>query len=92
MLRQPEAGFGAPLDEWLHEDLGEMVGDLLSEESVKHSGYFDPKAVDEMVREHREGKCNWSMQIWQLLTFELWMQIFLRHKAPPLVEQLPATV
>jgi asparagine synthase (glutamine-hydrolysing) len=91
VLRQPKAGFGAPLDEWLREDLREMVDDLLSEESVRQSGYFDPKAVSEMVWEYRNNKYSWSMQIWQLLTFELWMQVFLRHKAPPVVERLPVT-
>jgi asparagine synthase (glutamine-hydrolysing) len=91
VLRQPKAGFGAPLDEWLREDLHEMVDDLLSEEKVRSNGYFDPKAVSEMVREHREGKSNWSMQIWQLLTLELWTQLFLTYKVPPVVEQLPTT-
>jgi len=91
VLRQPKAGFGAPLDEWLHEDLREMIDDLLSEHNVRHRGYFDPKTVGRIVQEHRNGKRNWSMQIWQLLTFELWMQVFLAGKYPPVADWLRVT-
>jgi len=30
-----------------------------------------------LVDEHRRGSQDWSMQIWQFLTLELWMQTFL---------------
>ena len=79
VLRQPKAGFGAPVEEWLHGDLREMVNDVLSEDRIRRRGYFSPRAVVETVRAYRNGTNNWSMQIWQLLTLELWMQIFLER-------------
>jgi asparagine synthase (glutamine-hydrolysing) len=91
VLRQPKAGFGAPVDEWLQGDLREMVDDLLSESQLRRRGYFDPKAVGQIVEEHRNGKYNWSMQIWQLLTMELWMQVFLEHKYDAMAEPVPVT-
>jgi asparagine synthase (glutamine-hydrolysing) len=81
VLRQPKAGFGVPVDEWLHADLREMIDDLLSEARVRRAGYFAPESVARIVQEHRQGKRNWSMQIWQLLTLELWIQIFV-EKSP----------
>jgi hypothetical protein len=33
--------------------------------------------VRKYVQEQRVGKQDWSMQIWQFLTLELWMQTFL---------------
>jgi len=86
VLRQPKAGFGAPVDEWLHEDLRGMVNDGLSEDSIRRRGYFDPKTVAEMVSDYRNGKANWSMQIWQLLTLELWMQVFLERRYSSVAE------
>lgn len=77
VLRQPKAGFGAPVDYWLTSDLREMVDDLLSESQIRKRGYFDPKAVYRLVEEHRSGRRDWSMQIWQFLTLELWMQTFM---------------
>src|SRR5262249_37090502 len=73
VLRQPKAGFGAPTDYWLANDLTEMTDDLLSETSVCNRGLFRPERVQTMIRQHRDGSQDWSMQIWQLLTLELWM-------------------
>ena len=77
VLEQPKAGFAAPVDYWLARDLKEMVDDLLSESQIQERGLFRPDAVRAFVDEHRSGAQDWSMQIWQLLTLELWMRIFL---------------
>jgi asparagine synthase (glutamine-hydrolysing) len=77
VLKQPKAGFAAPVDYWLAHDLKEMVDDLLSESRVRERGLFRPQAVRAFVQEHRSGAQDWSMQIWQFLTLELWMQTFL---------------
>ena len=54
-----------------------MVDDLLSDANLKKRGLFDPAAVRRMVDEQRSGRRDWSAQVWQLLTLELWMQAFL---------------
>ncbi len=77
VLRQPKAGFAAPVDYWLANDLRPMVDDLLSESQVRSRGLFRPESVRKFVKEHRSGAQDWSMQIWQFLTLELWMQTFL---------------
>jgi asparagine synthase (glutamine-hydrolysing) len=77
VLRQPKAGFAAPVDYWLAHDLRSMVDDLLSESQVRRRGLFRPEAVRRYIEEHRRGAEDWSMQIWQLLTLEIWMQLFL---------------
>jgi asparagine synthase (glutamine-hydrolysing) len=82
VLRQPKSAFGAPVDYWLTYDLREMVDDLLSETHMRQRGYFEPTAVHHLVEEHRSGRTDWSMQIWQLLTLELWLQTFVDHSLP----------
>ena len=77
VLRQKKAGFGAPTDHWLACDLQEMVDDLLGESNVEQRGLFNPKEVRRYVEEQRRGKQDWSLQVWQLLTLELWMQAFI---------------
>jgi len=77
VLQQPKAGFAAPVDYWLAHDLKEMVDDLLSESRIRRRGLLRPEAVRAFVDEHRSGAQDWSMQIWQFLTLELWMQTFL---------------
>ncbi len=77
VLRQPKAGFAAPIDYWLANDLHVMVDDLLSDSHIRDRGIFRADAVQRLVAEHRSGEQDWSMQIWQFLTLELWQRSFL---------------
>jgi asparagine synthase (glutamine-hydrolysing) len=54
-----------------------MVDDLLSESQIRKRGLFRPEAVRSFVDEQRRGTDDWSMQVWQFLTLELWSQVFL---------------
>jgi asparagine synthase (glutamine-hydrolysing) len=76
VMRQPKAGFAAPIDYWLAHELRPMVDELLSEAQVRRRGLFRPEVVRRYIDEHRSGAEDWSMQIWQLLTLEIWMQLF----------------
>jgi asparagine synthase (glutamine-hydrolysing) len=93
VLRQPKAGFAAPVDYWLAHDLETMVGDLISPAQLRKRGMFRPEAVQRFVQEHRTGRQDWSMQLWQFLTLELWMQGFLDGSAQKFeLENLPQQV
>lgn len=81
VLGQAKAGFGVPVDFWLTHDLREMVDDLLGEQALRKRGLLEPGPVAEMVREHREGREDWSLQVWSLLALELWMREFLKAPA-----------
>jgi len=41
--------------------------------------------VRRFISEHRSGAQDWSMQIWQFLTLELWMQTFLDATSPRVI-------
>jgi asparagine synthase (glutamine-hydrolysing) len=71
----------APVDYWLANDLRSMVDDLLSESQVRSRGLLRPESIHRFVKEHRSGAQDWSMQIWQFLTLEIWMQTFLDGRA-----------
>lgn len=90
VLHQPKAAFAAPVDYWLAHDLRDMVGDLLSPDRLSRRGIFRPAAVGRILEQHRKGQQDWSSQIWQLLTFELWAEAFLDH-SPPLTTTPSAT-
>jgi asparagine synthase (glutamine-hydrolysing) len=77
VLTQKKAGFAAPIDYWLANDLREMVEDQLSETTIRNRGLFNPQAVRQLIDAQRKGREDWSAQIWQFLTLELWMQAFI---------------
>jgi asparagine synthase (glutamine-hydrolysing) len=87
VLQQPKAGFAAPIDYWLAHDLREMVDDLLSETSIRKRGIFRPEAIRRFISEHRSGAQDWSMQIWQFLTLEHWMRIFLDSDSAQIADE-----
>jgi asparagine synthase (glutamine-hydrolysing) len=87
VLRQPKAGFAAPVDYWLAHELREMVDDLLSDSNIRKRGLFRSEAVRRFVDEQRSGAQDWSMQIWQVLTLEHWMRIFLDAGAQKSAEE-----
>jgi len=81
VLKQQKSGFGAPVDYWLANEMREIVNDLLGEERLRQRGLFDPVAVRRIIDEQRRGRQDWSLQIWQLLTLELWQQTFIDSKS-----------
>jgi asparagine synthase (glutamine-hydrolysing) len=75
-----KAGFGAPIGAWLKGGLREMMLDLLSEATVKRRGYFNPGFVRRLVDDHLSRREYNANQVWQLMTLELWHQIFIDQK------------
>jgi asparagine synthase (glutamine-hydrolysing) len=90
VLRQPKAGFAAPVDYWLAHDLKEMTDELLAVPRIQKRGLFRAEAVRGFIEEHRSGRRDWSMQLWQFITLELWMQTFLDGGARKFEHELPA--
>jgi hypothetical protein len=54
-----------------------MVGDLLNEATVVKRGLFDPVTVKQIIALNESGREDLNLQVFQLLTLEIWMQQFL---------------
>jgi asparagine synthase (glutamine-hydrolysing) len=87
VLSRRKAAFGLPIRSWLKHELREMVGDLLSPDAIRRSNLFEPEAVERMVRANDEGTSDYTLQIWGLLSLQLWQQTFLEQSHPA---ELPA--
>jgi len=81
VIYRPKTGFGAPLRRWLKEDLREYVNDLLSENTLKRRGLFNPTAVKELIALDKCGKIDAAYPIFSLVCIELWMRLFIDKKA-----------
>ncbi|RKY43197.1 MAG: asparagine synthase (glutamine-hydrolyzing) [Candidatus Omnitrophota bacterium] len=77
VLRKPKQGFMVPLAYWLREDLKDFTLDILSSESIKRRGYFNPSYVKEILSDHFSGRNIFTHQIWALLVLELWFREFI---------------
>lgn len=72
-----KAGFGAPIRAWLRGPLKPMVDDLLSESRIRERALFDAAEVQRIIARNMSGREDLSLQVFQLLVLELWMQKFI---------------
>jgi asparagine synthase (glutamine-hydrolysing) len=72
-----KAGFGAPVRSWLRGPLRPLVDELLSEESVRRRALFDPEEVRRIISANLSGREDYNLQVFQLLTLEMWQREFL---------------
>lgn len=82
VIYRPKSGFGAPLRQWLHGELREVVMEMLGEGSLGNRGLFDPKSVSRLVEDDYNGKIDASYTIFSLMCIEWWMRMFLDGNQP----------
>jgi len=68
-------GFGVPLGRWFRGRLGGFVRDLLLTKRSRERGIFNPRAIETLVQSHAKGR-DLDLQVWTLLSFELWCRAF----------------
>jgi asparagine synthase (glutamine-hydrolysing) len=76
IIDRPKHGFAIPLGFWFRGKLGDYVRDLLLGESASRRGIFNSSYIEELVAQHERGR-NLDMQLWTLISFELWARVFL---------------
>lgn len=72
-----KAGFGAPIRSWIRGPLRPVIDDLLSEDAVNRRGLFRYSAVKRLISINQSGREDRSLEVFQLLTLEIWMRQFL---------------
>lgn len=77
VIYRPKSGFGAPLRRWMRHELRELLGDLLSEESLKRRGFFDPRSVQLLIQKNDNGQVDASYTLLSLLCIEIWCRRFI---------------
>jgi asparagine synthase (glutamine-hydrolysing) len=76
IINRPKRGFAVPLGYWFRGKLGAYVRDLLLGESARRRGFFNSPYIEDLVAQHERGR-NLDLQLWTLISFELWARAFL---------------
>ena len=76
IIDRPKHGFALPLSYWFRGKLGTYVRDLLLGESARQRGVFNSAYIERLVARHERGQ-NLDLQLWTLISFELWARVFL---------------
>ena len=80
VIYRPKTGFGAPLRRWMRNELRDMLGDLLSAESLQRRGLFNPSAVQKLIDNNDAGRVDASYTLLSLLCIEIWCKQFIDRK------------
>ena len=80
VIYRPKSGFGAPLRHWMRYELRELLGDILSADSLKRRGLFEPVEVQKLIAANDQGKVDASYTLLSLLCIEIWCRSYLDKK------------
>jgi asparagine synthase (glutamine-hydrolysing) len=74
ILDRRKQGFGVPIGRWFGRDLRDMFADTLLSPRARQRGYFEPREVARLVREHVGGRRDHTLRLWLLMVLELWQR------------------
>jgi asparagine synthase (glutamine-hydrolysing) len=78
-------GFGLPIPVWLRTDrqLNEMMHDLILSRRSIQRGYFQEKALEQLVEYHTTDETSfYGTVLWNLMILELWHRTCLERNSP----------
>ena len=79
IIYRPKTGFGAPVREWIINDMSPLIEKYLNKEDIEKRNIFNYKKVHELIENNKTGKIDASYTIWSLLAIESWMQQFFKN-------------
>lgn len=76
VIYRPKTGFGAPLRRWIRNELRPLVNEVLSAESLRRRGLFDPKAVRKLISDNELGVVDGAYLLLALISVEIWCRSY----------------
>ena len=77
-----------PLATWFRGDLAGFARDLLLSTRCRERGFFDTGYIERLLALNERGR-NLDLQLWTVMSFELWCQRFLDPTPRPQPERRP---
>jgi asparagine synthase (glutamine-hydrolysing) len=76
IIDRQKRGFAVPLATWFRGDLAGFARDLLLSTRCRERGFFDTRYIERLLALNERGR-NLDLQLWTVMSFELWCQRFL---------------
>jgi asparagine synthase (glutamine-hydrolysing) len=82
IIDRPKQGFAVPLARWFRGELAGFARDLLLSATCRQRGFFKATCIEGLLKQHEQGR-DLSLQLWTILSFELWCRRFLDASPQP---------
>jgi len=82
VIYRPKTGFGAPIRQWVRQELTPLIDDVLTESALQRRGMFSPDSVRQLIKDDRAGKVDAAYTVYAILCLELWARVFLDRAIP----------
>jgi asparagine synthase (glutamine-hydrolysing) len=80
IITRSKKGFSVPIRNWFNNELRELLYDTLTDKRTRERGLLNPQAVQGVLDEHRRCRRDNALQLWGLLTLELWHRAFIDRR------------
>lgn len=77
ILDLPKTGLNLPIALWFRGALRPWLHELLSPQTLRARGLFDPTAIQTILAEHDAGRRDHSLFLWALVMLEMWQRMYL---------------
>lgn len=74
IVHRKKKGFGVPMARWLGNELRPLCEELLSPAALAKHDLFNAQYVEQLKKEHLDGKKDNRKELWNLMVFQLWYQ------------------
>ncbi|HLW75426.1 MAG TPA: asparagine synthase (glutamine-hydrolyzing) [Bryobacteraceae bacterium] len=75
-IDRPKRGFAVPLSFWFRGNLRSQVRELLLGERTRRRGMYNTRHLETLLSRHEAGR-NLDLELWTLISFELWYRTFI---------------
>ncbi len=80
VIERPKRGFAVPLNQWFRGQLEGFAHEVLLSRRCGDRGILNPTYMKQLLGWHQRGR-PLDLQLWTLISFELWCRTFLDHSA-----------
>ncbi len=79
-MDRPKMGFAIPIESWLKNELRDQVEHYLSPEKIGATGLFSPYRVEHLKCAFLNGRKEYGVKIWYLLSFMMWYERWMENQ------------
>ena len=77
ILKRKKMGFNVPIGSWFRGGQQAFLTNLLLSERMHSRELFEYTVVEQMLRDHMQGRSNYQAQLFLLASLELWFRVFI---------------